>query len=238
MLKIMEILTKKEINYPETDGKPMAESTLQFQWLTLIKFGLEATFREDENVFVCRRPVLVPGRRLSWYLLCPGCDGSAGATQRTPGFLHAVERRQHPAAGRHRNYFQRQPLWRNDEKIQVYERYGVQEYYIYDPERNELEGWLRENDELQPVSDVDHFLSPLLRIRFERTEDILNLYHPDGKPFVSYLEIFDKNEQYVAQLAAQQELLQAESERANAEKTRADKLALRLQELGIDPDTI
>ena len=38
--------------YPETDGQPMAENTLQFEWIVLIKLGLEACFVDRDNVFV------------------------------------------------------------------------------------------------------------------------------------------------------------------------------------------
>lgn len=42
----------KAIKYPDTDGLPMAENTLQFQWIVAIQGSLEWIFREDENVFV------------------------------------------------------------------------------------------------------------------------------------------------------------------------------------------
>ncbi|MBV8313575.1 MAG: hypothetical protein JOZ53_01315 [Planctomycetaceae bacterium] len=41
-----------EVIYPDSDGQPMADNTLQFEWITTIKGGLEAVFRDDPNVFV------------------------------------------------------------------------------------------------------------------------------------------------------------------------------------------
>ncbi len=38
--------------YPETDGKPMVESTEQYEWLVKIKENLECLFAEDPEVFV------------------------------------------------------------------------------------------------------------------------------------------------------------------------------------------
>src|ERR1700730_6507681 len=38
--------------YPESDGKPMADNTKQFEYITTIKGGLEAQYRNDPNVFV------------------------------------------------------------------------------------------------------------------------------------------------------------------------------------------
>src|SRR4051795_5963477 len=40
------------ITYPDTDGQPMAENTLQFQWIVTIKEGLEHAFAADPDVFV------------------------------------------------------------------------------------------------------------------------------------------------------------------------------------------
>ncbi|NEP36750.1 MAG: Uma2 family endonuclease, partial [Moorea sp. SIO3B2] len=41
-----------DILYPESDGKPLADNTLQFELITTIKYGLEALFKDDPNVFV------------------------------------------------------------------------------------------------------------------------------------------------------------------------------------------
>lgn len=34
------------IQYPESDGQPMADNTLQFQWIVLIKENLETLFQD------------------------------------------------------------------------------------------------------------------------------------------------------------------------------------------------
>ena len=38
------------VDYPDSDGKPMAENTLQYQWVTTITGGLEHLFVDDPNV--------------------------------------------------------------------------------------------------------------------------------------------------------------------------------------------
>src|SRR5271165_537158 len=43
---------RSEIVYPESDGKPMAENTLQFQWIVTIKEGLAREFSARPDVFV------------------------------------------------------------------------------------------------------------------------------------------------------------------------------------------
>ena len=42
----------QEVEYPDSDGEPIAENTLQFRWIVTIKGGLDAVFRDDPNVFV------------------------------------------------------------------------------------------------------------------------------------------------------------------------------------------
>ena len=40
------------IVYPDSDGKPRADNTLQFRWIGTIKEGLERVFHDRPNVFV------------------------------------------------------------------------------------------------------------------------------------------------------------------------------------------
>ena len=40
------------IVYPDSDGLPMSDNTLQFEWITTIVGGLDALFSDDPNVFV------------------------------------------------------------------------------------------------------------------------------------------------------------------------------------------
>src|SRR5260370_40095123 len=44
--------TVEPIVYPDSDGEPMAEHTLQSEWIVTIKGGLDAVFANDPNVFV------------------------------------------------------------------------------------------------------------------------------------------------------------------------------------------
>ncbi len=45
-------LVTRPIIYPESDGRPIADNTKQFRWIVTIEGGLEALFREREDVFV------------------------------------------------------------------------------------------------------------------------------------------------------------------------------------------
>jgi hypothetical protein len=38
--------------YPDSDAKPMSDNTLQLWWITTIKWGIDALFRHNRDVFV------------------------------------------------------------------------------------------------------------------------------------------------------------------------------------------
>ncbi|MFM8294463.1 MAG: Uma2 family endonuclease, partial [Microcystaceae cyanobacterium] len=40
------------IIYPDSDGQPMAENTLQFEWIVIVKENLELLFGDRPDVFV------------------------------------------------------------------------------------------------------------------------------------------------------------------------------------------
>jgi hypothetical protein len=110
------------------------------------------------------------------------------------------------------------------EKLDSYDRYGVGEYYLYDPNRIKLDGWVRQNNTLVPILSMQNWVSPQLNIRFELFRDDLEIYRPDGIRFLSTLEI--------------EAAMNKEKLRAEAESQRANKLANHLRSLGINPDNL
>ena len=111
-----------------------------------------------------------------------------------------------------------------DYKRTIYERYGVDEYYVFDPYKIKLEVWLREGNAFRrlPEAETSGWISPRLGVRFELGDD-LTILHPNGRPFESYQEV-DRR--------AEDERLRAEEERATAEqeRTRADEERLRAEQ--------
>jgi Uma2 family endonuclease len=106
-------------------------------------------------------------------------------------------------------------------------QYGVQEYYIYDIERKELSGLIRyqeQDDVLDMIADMEGWTSPRLGVRFTMSSGTLQLYKPDGEPFLSYSEL-------------NAELSEVRSELSEARK-KNDVLSAKLRELGINPDAL
>jgi hypothetical protein len=111
-----------------------------------------------------------------------------------------------------------------ERKLLFYERHGVEEYYLYNPDTHELRGWLRVEGYLEPIEQINGWTSPRLGVRFDCSGTELQIFHPDGRLFLSYAEIADRVDQA--------------EQRADQEQQRADRLAERLRQIGIDPDQV
>jgi hypothetical protein len=65
-------------------------------------------------------------------------------------------------------------------------------------------------------------------MQFDLTDETLKMFHADGTAFLSYAEIQDL-------LVKERERADSATQRAEAERQRADRLAAKLRELGIEP---
>jgi Uma2 family endonuclease len=235
--------------YPESDGQPMSDNTKQFRWIVTIKENLELLFANDPDVFVAGD--------LLWYPV----EGS-NTIRQAPDVLVAIGR----PKGDRGSYQQWQEagippqvvfeilspsnrLGEMSRKQAFYEQHGVEEYYVYDPDRVDFTVWLRQDDRLQVVDLAETWTSPRLGISFALQPQDLIIYRPDGQQFLGFVDL-DRLRQQAEQgrQQAEQERQQAEQERQQAEQRadaanqRADraeenaaKLAAKLRELGIDP---
>jgi hypothetical protein len=126
-------------------------------------------------------------------------------------------------------------------KLLFYEDYGVEEYYIYDPERSTMQGYLREGGALGEIRKMDGWISPRLGIRFDLSANELVVWRPDGQQFLTLQEMCERiredekraDEERLARLQAQQRADDEKKLREEAE-SRAKLLADKLRELGID----
>jgi Putative restriction endonuclease len=109
-------------------------------------------------------------------------------------------------------------------KFRFYERHGVEEYYLYDPDTGELSGWQRQGNTLEEIELMEGWISPRLGIRFELERGVLQLYRPAGEHFATYVELMEQREQ--------------ERQRAEQERQRAARLVARLRALSIDPEEV
>ena len=77
-------------------------------------------------------------------------------------------------------------------KLEFYNTYGVEEYYLYDPDRLHLKGWIRRGEQLQPIVSMLGWVSPRLGIRFEMIDNDLKLFKPNGEVFATYRELTER----------------------------------------------
>ena len=239
---------KSDVIYPDSDGQPMSDNTKQFRWIVVIQQNLEWLFADDPNVFVAGD--------LLWYPV----EGN-NKIRNAPDVLVAFGR----PKGDRGSYQQWKEgniapqvvfevlspgntLTEMNKKQVFYDRYGVEEYYLYDPDKNDLSGWLRSSDSavgeasletdtftlpnrLNVIEPINNWVSPRLGIRFDMSGEELQIYRPEGERFATYVEIAQRLEQ------ERQRADQAEA-RAEQAEARAARLAERLRAAGIDPEQL
>lgn len=213
--------TQTTIIYSDTDGQPMADNTRQFQWIVTIKENLDLLFADNSNVFVAGD--------LLWYPI----EGN-NTIRRAPDVMVVF--------GRPKGYRGSYQQWQEDNippqvvfeilspgntikemaaKLQFYQWYGVEEYYLYDPEKVDFAGWQIMDGKLTIIEEIQGWVSPRLGVRFEMAEE-LQIFTPTAERFLTFVELGQK--------------LQQEKRRAEQAEARLIALEERLKSLGVDPN--
>jgi hypothetical protein len=129
-----------------------------------------------------------------------------------------------------------------DKKFKFYEKHGVEEYYIYDPDHLRLAGHVRSGKKLIPIENMQGWVSPLLKIQFDLSEDDLHLFDPNGQEFLTPLasKLLDqaKIQAEIQRAEAAEKLAKEEKRRTEMERREKERLAAKLRELGINPDQL
>jgi Uma2 family endonuclease len=220
---------KPLVVYPDSDGKPMAENTLQFQWIVTIEGGLDALFRDNPNVFVAGDLLWYPVEGDNAIRTAPDAMVVFG---RPKGYRGSYRQWEEGGIAPQVVFEILSPGNRAGEmtqKFRFYERYGVEEYYLYDPDNPALLAWRRTSDRLAQITDLSTWISPRAGTRFDLATGELRVFGPDGRPFASYVEL-------AAQRDQEKQAREQAQHQAREAAARADRLAAKLRELGIDPD--
>ena len=215
--------TPIDLVYPDSDGRPMSDNTLQFKWIVTIKEGLEALFRDDPDVFVAGDLLWYPVLGEPKVRIGPDALVAFGRPKGYRGSYKQWEEAGIPPQVAFEVLSPGNTRREMGRKLAFYDRYGVEEYYLYDPDHGPLKGWTRgAGGALVPVERIDGFRSPRLGVVFHPGPgpDNLQILRPDGRPLESYVDLFSDRE--------------AERARADEERARAERLAVRLRELGFD----
>ena len=247
------LIRSRNIHYPDSDGQPMADNTLQFDWISILKWSLDYQFANDPRVFVAGDHLIYPVEGSNKICVAPDVYVAFGRPKGERGSYQVwMESDIFPQI-----VFE---VWspsnrpeQMKKKFEFYELYGAQEYYVVHPETPaHVEIWRREGNRLAAVADVANWVSPRTGLRFEVRRGELFVFDSNGKELGTPIETARERDRAFDLLrnasAARDEAVQkrdqAVQKRDEAVQKRdqaieqAAKLAAKLRELGIDPDSI
>ena len=254
--------------YPESDGKPMADNTLQWDWMVKIVGELREQFA-GQDVFVAGDLFWYPMKGEPAVVAAPDALVVFG---RPSGYRGSYKQWEEGSIAPQVVFEVLSPSNTRAEmaeKLKFYDKHGVEEYYVLNPYKNYAVGWVRVDGVFEHVGVIGGYISPRLGIRFEENGE-LRLFGPDGREFCTREERVEEIQEELRKTAlafedertcaldalralseeraraeqeyarAERELQRAEQELRRAEQERAakDALAAKLREFGIDPDTV
>ena len=239
----MTLAFSPPIVYPDSDGQPMADNTQQFRLIVLLKENLDCLFADNPDVFVAGDLLWYPVEGKPEIRVAPdvfvvfgrpkGDRGSYRQWQEaniTPQVVFEILSPGNTLREMHR-------------KFQFYDRYGVEEYYVYDPDRHDFIGFVREKGTLQAIDAVSTWTSPRLSVRFDWAQATLNVFYPNGEPFLTTVELKAQAQQAQQRAEQAQQWAEQEKQRADAaqraietEQQRVERLTEQLRALGVEPN--
>jgi Uma2 family endonuclease len=205
--------------YPDSDGQLMADNTKQFRWIVAIKENLEWLFAEAPDVFVAGDLLWYPVEGEPKIRMAPDVLVVFGRPKGDRGSYRQWQEENIVPQVVFEILSPGNRLKEMLEKLKFYDRFGVEEYYIYNPDNQELTGLVRSEAGLELIDPVN-WTSPRLEIRFDLSGEELQIYRPDGQSFVTYT---------MAQRAEKAESL------LEQERQEKEQLIQRLRDLGQYP---
>jgi len=221
-------------SFPDEDGLPMAFNTLHYQWIVVIKENLELLFQNHPHVFVAADLLWYPNPNDDRERTAPDVMVVFGRPKGPRGSYKMWLEDHIPAHVVFEILSPGNTKAELDHKLDFYQRHGVEEYYLFDPEpeRQALEIRLRQEGRLNALTPQQTigFVSPRLGIRFQPDLKPMRILRPDGEPFVSFLELHQRAEAERQRAEAERQRAEAERQRAEAEHQRAENALKQLQE--------
>lgn len=203
----------EEIYYPESDGKPMAETDVHAKLLMYLRDSLAIFFTERENVYVT-------GNIMFYYeegspqdvvspdvMVCFGIPKGDRTSYKSweendvlPSVIIELASRS---------------TWHKDrtEKRELYEMLGVKEYYIFNPQYPKtLPAFMAfnlEDGELKKVTiENNRIYSDLLELELVDTGKTLRLFNPQTQKFLkNAVELTEENNNLKAEIERLKALL-------------------------------
>lgn len=195
--------------YPESDGKPMADTDLHLYWIKRIQDMIETYFLQNPEVYISGNIMMYDIEGPMRTAVSPDILVAFGLGQKFRRTYKVWEEGKPPDFVME---FSSKRTYRNDldEKMALYARMNIPDYFLYDPDRRYLPSPLMgfrlvagTYVEIAPDNDGG-IRSEILGLNFHLTEDGLTLYNPQAQEW----------------LQTRAEKAEAEVERLQAELTR------------------
>lgn len=215
-----------EVHYPSEDGVPMAETPVHIRSIILLGQALEDYLRpRDPDVFIATN--------IFWYFVKGDTSQCA-----SPDIMVVPGAGPGPGPGERRSFFSwREPVttpttvfefasestWEDNlsgDKFEKYQRLGVPEYFIFDPQeayiRPALLGFRLRNGVYAPMRRSGGALVSSLGFRLRAEGEVLRLFSADDEPIRSREERAEQERQRAEQERQRADGLQSEVERLQA----------------------
>jgi Uma2 family endonuclease len=211
--------------YPESDGKPMSENMHQGQIIRMLINGFDRQYADD--------PMVLVGGDCFWYpvegkpSVCVSPD--VVVVFETPKVLQPSIRTW--AHGGHVRFVVEVTSPSNSyiemrRKREFYDRHGVDEYWVFDPDSGGLEVWMRNTDGLDPVIRPERgWQSPLLGVSVSVVDGELVVTSPTGRVWLNSTE----EARLIAELEASTARAEASAAQAMARAEAAEHRARQLE---------
>ncbi len=216
------------IHYPESDGKPMADNTLQALWIIMLYDNLKILLR-DKLAFIAADHFWYPVMGDPRTVIAPDIMVTLGRpSHHRSSYKQWLEENMPP----HFVCEVMSPSNTGQEmqkKLQFYQEYGVSEYLILDPDAHSFQAYERlENDILHKVSEGENtWMSSIVDMKISIINGELKAQFPNGEDFKTAEELNELN----LNLQNKNTSLQSENTSLQSE---IEALKKRLRELGDD----
>ncbi len=231
----------RQVEYPDSDGQPLGETDKHRQLMIDLIESLKTWFATEPMVYVSGNLMCYYAEHKPSQSISPDVFVVRGAAK---GERRVYKFWEEPAPNVVLEISSRKTRKEDfGKKKDIYAWLGVREYFVFDPEarlRAPLRAFRRRGEELvEEMVTGQRVLSHELGLDLIQTGDTLRLAVPRTGEF-----LLTPAESYVraaaeanARQAAEAAPVQAQTARQEAEQ-RADRLATKLRELGLDPDQL
>jgi Uma2 family endonuclease len=188
-MSVLTPLQSRLIEYPDDDGKPMANNSEQGKWIVMLYGNLCAVLCDVLEVYLAADHLWYPVEGHPEIRNAPDVMVVFGRKRGKRGSYKQWEEENVPVTVTFEILSPGNDPFEMADKLAFYDEYGVQEYYLFDPEQNRLAVYVRQGEALRRIWKVAGFVSPRLGIRFDLSGPEMVVFYPDGRRFRTFEEL-------------------------------------------------